>query len=202
LNDYIKLYGSRDLAFEPGKQWDYSNYGFILLGAIIEKVTGQSYYDYVRDHIFTPAGMTGSGSEPEDVAVPDRAIGYMGTGDAAKPNTETLPYRGTSAGGGYTTVEDLLRFATALTAHKLLNAHYTELLITPKPETGDAHYAYGFQESVVGGVRSFGHGGGAPGMNGDLQIFPQSGYVVIALANMDRAAGRATSWISERLPAM
>src|SRR5206468_2141520 len=167
LNDYIKLYGARGLAFEPGKQWDYSNYGFILLGAIVEKVSGQSYYDYVRDHIFTPAGMTRTASDPEDVPVPDRAIGYMGAGDASKPNTETLPYRGTSAGGGYTTVEDLLRFANALTAHKLLNERYTELLTSAKPETGDAHYAYGFQDETRGGVRSFGHSGGAPGMNGD-----------------------------------
>ncbi len=201
LDDYIRLYGSRALAFQPGTKWDYSNYGFILLGKIVEKVSGQSYYDYVRDHIFTPAGMTRTGSEPEDVAVPDRAIGYMGMGAGSKPNTETLPYRGTSAGGGYTTVEDLLRFANALTGHKLLNERYTELLTTAKPETGDANYAYGFQDETRGGVRSFGHSGGAPGMNGDLQIFPQTGYVVIALANMDRAAGRATSWISERLPA-
>jgi D-alanyl-D-alanine carboxypeptidase len=201
LDDYIKLYGSRGLAFEPGKQWDYSNYGFVLLGAIVEKVSGQSYYDYVRDHIFTPAGMTRTASEPEDVAVPDRAIGYMGVGESSKPNTETLPYRGTSAGGGYTTVEDLLRFATALTEHKLLNEHYTELMTTAKPESGDAHYAYGFQDDVVGGVRSFGHGGGAPGMNGNLQIFPQTGYVVVALANMDRGAQRESGWISARLPA-
>jgi CubicO group peptidase (beta-lactamase class C family) len=145
--------------------------------------------------------MTRTASEPEDVAVPDRAIGYMTTGDSSKPNTETLPYRGTSAGGGYTTVEDLLRFASALTQHKLLNEHYTELLTTAKPETGDAHYAYGFEDDVVGGVRSFGHGGGAPGMNGNLRIFPQTGYVVVALANMDRGAQRESGWISARLPA-
>jgi D-alanyl-D-alanine carboxypeptidase len=200
-NDYVVLYGSRGLAFEPGTRWDYSNYGFVLLGAIIEKVSGQSYYDYVRDHIFTPAGMTRTGSEPEDVAVPDRSIGYMGDGDSSMPNTQTLPYRGTSAGGGYTTVEDLLRFANALTEHKLLNEHYTELLTTAKPESGDAHYAYGFEDDVVKGLRTFGHSGGAPGMNGDLRIYPQTGYVVIALANMDRGAQRASSWISERLPA-
>jgi CubicO group peptidase (beta-lactamase class C family) len=145
--------------------------------------------------------MTRTASEPEEVAVPDRAIGYMGVADSAKPNTETLPYRGTSAGGGYTTVEDLLRFANALTAHKLLNEHYTELMTTAKPESGDAHYAYGFQDETVGGVRSFGHSGGAPGMNGDLRIFPQTGYVVIALANNDRGAQRASSWITARLPA-
>jgi D-alanyl-D-alanine carboxypeptidase len=201
LNDYIKLYGARGLAFEPGTKWDYSNYGFILLGAIVEKVSGQSYYDYVRDHIFTPAGMTRTGSEPEDAAVPDRAIGYMGMGESSKPNTETLPYRGTSAGGGYTTVEDLLRFATAVTEHKLLNEHYTALMTTAKPETGDSHYAYGFEDDTVGGVRSFGHGGGAPGMNGNLRIFPQTGYVLVALANMDRGAQRASNWIAARLPA-
>jgi CubicO group peptidase (beta-lactamase class C family) len=125
----------------------------------------------------------------------------MGMGESSKPNTETLPYRGTSAGGGYTTVEDLLRFATALTEHKLLNEHYTELLTTAKPETGDSHYAYGFEDDAVGGVRSFGHSGGAPGMNGDLRIFPETGYVVVALANMDRGAQRASNWISARLPA-
>ncbi|MDB4893350.1 MAG: Secreted peptidase [Gemmatimonadetes bacterium] len=201
LDDYITLYGSRGLAFEPGKRWDYSNYGFVLLGAIVERVSGQSYYDYVRDHIFTPAGMTRTASEPEDVAVPGRSIGYMSDGASSKPNTETLPYRGTSAGGGYTTVEDLLHFASALMEHKLLNAHYTELLTTAKPESGDAHYAYGFEDDVVKGVRRIGHSGGAPGMNGDLRIFPQAGYVVVALANMDRGAQRASSWISERLPA-
>jgi hypothetical protein len=75
------------------------------------------------------------------------------------------------------------------------------LLTTAKPETGDRHYAYGFEDNVVGGVRSFGHSGGAPGMNGDLRIFPQTGYVVVALANNDRGAQRESGWISARLPA-
>ena len=201
LNDYVTLYGSRGLRFEPGTKWEYSNYGFVLLGAIIEKVSGQSYYDYVRDHIYTPAGMTRTGSEPEDVAVPDRSKGYMRDNDAWKLNTETLPYRGTSAGGGYTTVEDLLRFANALTDHKLLDAHYTDLLTSAKGSPGGENYAYGFEDNTRGGVRSFGHSGGAPGMNGDLRIFPQTGYVVAALVNMDRGAQRATDWVSERLPA-
>ena len=63
--DYVKLYGKRGLEFEPGSRWAYSNYGFILLGVVIEKVTGQSYYDYVQAHIHAPAGMTRSGSLPE-----------------------------------------------------------------------------------------------------------------------------------------
>jgi CubicO group peptidase (beta-lactamase class C family) len=201
LNDYVKLYGARGLGFEPGSKWEYSNYGFLLLGVIVERISGQTYYDYVRDHLYKPAGMTASGSEPENVLVPNRSKGYMRQKGAWVLNTDTLPYRGTSAGGGYTTVEDLLRFATALAGHKLLNAHYTDLLTTGKVETGGGgKYAYGFGDNAVGGVRYFGHSGGAPGMNGDLRIFPQSGYVVIALANMDGAAGRTTAWISERLP--
>jgi CubicO group peptidase (beta-lactamase class C family) len=108
LDDYVELYGERGPEFEPGSQWAYSNYGFILLGAVIEAVTGQSYYDYVHEHIYEPAGMTGTGSLPEDQAVPDRAIGYMDPsgGTDWRPNTDTLPFRGTSAGGGYSTVED------------------------------------------------------------------------------------------------
>lgn len=201
LRDYVNLYGQRALEFEPGSRWQYSNYGFLLLGVLIEKVSGQSYYDYVRDHIFKPAGMTGTASEPEEQTVSDRSVGYMRGGGDWRPNTDTLPYRGTSAGGGYSTVEDLLRFATALQTHKLLDAKHTEELTTGKVDAGRGKYAYGFQESVIEGTRCFGHGGGAPGMNGMLQICPASGYVIAVLANMDPpAASRIADFITNRLP--
>ncbi len=201
--DYLKLYGQRAPKFEPGSRWEYSNYGFILLGAVIEKVSGQSYYDYVREHVYVPAGMTSTASDPESQDVSDRSIGYtqMDAGSQLKPNTDTLPYRGTSAGGGYSTVEDLARFAIALEQNKLLNAHYTELLTTGKAGTPDNSYAYGFGDRKMNGMRCFGHGGGAPGMNGDLEICPGSGYVVAVLANMDPpAATRISEFITNRLP--
>ena len=203
LHDYVNLYGQRKLEFEPGSRWQYSNYGFLLLGGLIEKVSGQSYYDYVRDHIFKPAGMTSTASEPEEQKVADRSVGYtkFGGGDW-QPNTDTLPYRGTSAGGGYSTVEDLLRFATALQGHKLLNAQYTDMLTTGKVDAGGGRYAFGFQDSMVNGTRCFGHGGGAPGMNGMLQICPGPGYVIAVLANMDPpAASRVADFTTNRLPA-
>jgi CubicO group peptidase (beta-lactamase class C family) len=203
LQDYLKLYGSRGVKYDPGSTWEYSNYGFILLGMVIEKVSGQSYYDYVREHIYTPAGMASSGSEPEDQAVTDRSIGYtkMGVNTQWQPNTSTLPYRGTSAGGGYSTVEDLLRFANALQENKLLNAHYTEMLTTGKAGTPDSTYAYGFVDHKINGTRCFGHNGGAPGMNGDLEICPGPGYVVAVLANIDPpAASRVSDFITNRLP--
>ncbi len=202
LQDYIKLYGSRPLRFEPGSRFEYSNYGYILLGAVIEKVSGQSYYDYVRDHVFNPAGMTATGSEPEGDVVPDRSVGYTKLGGSQwHPNTDTLPYRGTSAGGGYSTVEDLQKFATALQQDKLLDALYTELLITGKVDAMGARYAYGFEDQLINGTHCYGHGGGAPGMNGELEICRDVGYVVAVLANMDPpAATRIARFITNRLP--
>jgi len=203
LQDYVKLYGTRGLQFEPGSRWEYSNYGFLLLGVIIEKVSGQSYYDYVREHVFKPAGMTLTDSLPEDQAVAGRSVGYMKSEDGKSwvSNANTLPYRGTSAGGGYSTVEDLLRFANALQGHKLLDAQHTELLTTGKVEAGPGgKYAYGFIDRTDNGLRCFGHGGGAPGMNGDLEIC-QDGYVAVALANMDPpAAQNVTGFVTNRLP--
>ena len=204
LQDYVNLYGKRGLAFEPGSKWEYSNYGFLLLGLVVEKASGQDYYDYVGEHVYAPAGMASTDSLPEDRNVPRRSVGYTKAGgnETWKPNTDTLPFRGTSAGGGYSTVEDLQRFADALKDHKLLDAHYTELLTTGKVGTGGGDkYAYGFMDRSAGGVRSFGHGGGAPGMNGQLTIYPQSGYVVSVLANMDPpAAGRIADFVGNRLP--
>jgi D-alanyl-D-alanine carboxypeptidase len=202
LQDYVKLYGNRALEFEPGSRWQYSNYGFLLLGVLIEKVSGQSYYDYVRDHIYKPAGMTGTASEPEEQMVAERSNGYTrSTGAGLKPNTDTLPYRGTSAGGGYSTVEDLFRFATALQTHKLLNPQNTELLTTGRVDTPGGKYAYGFGDAMINGTRCFGHGGGAPGMNGELKICPGPGYVVAVLSNLDPpAASRVADFITNRLP--
>jgi D-alanyl-D-alanine carboxypeptidase len=204
LQDYVKLYGERAPKFEPGSRWEYSNYGFLMLGVVVERVSGKSYYDYVSENVYKPAGMTSTGSFPEDQNVPNRSVGYTQFGgEALRPNTDTLPYRGTSAGGGYCTVEDFLRFANALTNNKLLNAQNTELLTTGKVATprGDK-YAFGFMDNGAGtAMRHFGHGGGAPGMNGELQIFPQTGYVIVVLSNLDPpAASRVSDFIVNRIP--
>jgi CubicO group peptidase (beta-lactamase class C family) len=204
LEDYLALYGARGPDHEPGVRFRYSNYGFVLLGAVIEKVSGRSYYDYVREHVFAPAGMRSTDSLPEEVAVRGRVIGYMKgpSGTPWHPNTDTLPYRGTSAGGGYSTVEDLLRFAVALQAHTLLDDKHTELLITPKPiPNAERPYGYGIATDDRSGMRCFGHGGGAPGMNGALEICPKEGYVVAVLANLDPpAASHIAEHVLNRLP--
>ena len=200
-SDYVALYGTRKLLFEPGAEWRYSNYGFVLLGAVIERVSGRSYYDYVRDRIYVPAGMTKTGSEPEDAQVADRSIGYAKRGGPTwESNVNTLPYRGMAAGGGYSTTGDLLRFATALTSNRLLKAEHTALVTATKVATPMGGYGLGFMERDFNGLLAIGHGGGAPGMNGELLIFP-SGYVVVVLANMDPpAATEVARFIASRLP--
>jgi D-alanyl-D-alanine carboxypeptidase len=205
LDDYVQLYSDRGPEFEPGSRWQYSNYGYILLGAVVEKVTGQTYYDYVHAHIYEPAQMTDTGSQPEHLPVPGLSVGYTKPPGTASwvPNSETLPYRGTSAGGGYSTAGDLARFARALLGHQLLRPDSTQLLITAKAELGPgARYGYGFADlRDTDGNGSVGHGGGAPGMNGDLRIYPQRGYIVVVLANIDPpAAHRIADWLDARLP--
>jgi CubicO group peptidase (beta-lactamase class C family) len=201
--DYLTLYGTRGLQFMPGTQFSYSNYGFMLLGAVIERVAGKSYYDHVAERIHTPAQMTATGSAPEDSLVAGRSVGYMRQGGSVLvSNSPTLPYRGTPAGGGYSTVGDLARFAVALREHKLLDRAHTALLLDGKvPTFPGEQYAYGFIDRVVGGRRFVGHGGGAAGMNGELAFEPDGGYVVVVLSNFDPpAAGQVATFILNRLP--
>jgi D-alanyl-D-alanine carboxypeptidase len=118
LEDYFELFKDQPLQFEPGSRQQYSNAGFIVLGLLIEKLSGASYYEYVRRHIYEPAGMTRTGAWHVDSLPPNTAVGYTGDGS----NTSLLPGRGSSAGGGYATAHDLLRVINALREHKIPNA--------------------------------------------------------------------------------
>jgi D-alanyl-D-alanine carboxypeptidase len=200
--DYVALFGGRDPEFEPGDQHRYANYGFILMGRIIEVATGQRYDDYVTANILARSGMTATGALPESADVPGRAVGYMDGPDGQVRNDPTLPLRGTPAGGGYSTVGDLVRFADALTSGKLLDAQHYDLIDKAAVEAWPGvKYGMGFQTQSRDGVRSFGHGGGAPGQNGLLLIFPDSGYVVATLSNGDPPqASSLGEFIGQRLP--
>jgi CubicO group peptidase (beta-lactamase class C family) len=200
-DDYVKLFGERAPAFEPGDHFDYSNYGMVLLGAVIEKVTGRSYYDYVKRRIYRPASMKRTGSEPLDARLPGTAIGYMRTPEGGrKPSTDLMAYRGSAGGGGFSTVVDLTNFATALLDNELLNAENTQLLTTGKVDMPyGGRYAYGF-EDLRESAGYFGHGGAAPGVNGTLRIFPKSGYIVAVLSNIDPPfADRVGAFLALRL---
>lgn len=204
IDDYIRLYGDRAPAFKPGTRFAYSNFGFILLGAVIAKVSGESYYDYVREHIYRPAGMHSSGSQPEDGTIPALSVGYTRyeTG-RLHPDTDTLPWRGGPEGGGYSTVHDLLAFASALERHRLLDAAHTELLTTGKIDMPvNGRYAYGFMDHRSAGVPCVGHAGAWPGTNSDFEMCLGGRYVYVVLANIDPPAAEQTgffigSWLAQ-----
>jgi CubicO group peptidase (beta-lactamase class C family) len=204
--DYVALYGARAPRFAPGARNEYSNYGFMLLGRIVETVSGQSYDAYLAGHIFKPAGMTATGNLPETVRLPRRATGYMTKDGKIVSAADTLPWSGTPAGGGYSTVGDFARFSDALMANRLLDAAHTRLLTEGGFTGADGKFwRYDFGAPAGDGRRFYGHGGGAPGMNGDLRIFPaepgHDAFTVVVLANRDPPVdGVIANFISERLP--
>jgi D-alanyl-D-alanine carboxypeptidase len=206
LRDYVALYGNRAPEFPPGSRHQYSNYGFILLGRVIEVVSGMSYDRYARERVFLPAGMTSTDNQPESSNVRGLAVPYStDPAGALRSAADTLPWRGTSAGGGYSTVGDLQKFANALLAHRLLDEQHTTLLLTGKVDTPrrGMRYAYGFEDAELpNGLHRVGHGGGAPGMNGVLAIYPEAGFTVVVLANRDPpAAMNMDRFIAERVVA-
>lgn len=207
---YLPLFASEPLSFPPGEKFQYSNSGFMLLGAIVEKVSGQDYYSYVQEHIYKVAGMSDTGFYEPGKEIPNLAIGYTSRG----PNDEPLPeardneqlreVRGGPAGGGYSTAPDLVKFHQALFSYKLLDKAHTELVTTGKVDAfgGRGRYGYGFGDVNMGGKHSVGHNGGAPGIAADLQMFPELGYTAVAMMNSDPPTLMPVAkGIRDRLPA-
>jgi len=189
---------SQPLAFEPGARFQYSNAGYIVLGLIIEEITGQTYFDYVREKVYIPEGMTASDSFERDAETPDFAIGYTYPQDPSQisfavvqaprlTNDDFLSPRGTSAGGGYSTVEDLLKFEWAMHGSTLLKRETVDILIDGKIDSGPPNekYGYGFVDKRGGLQRVVGHDGGAPGISALLDMYWDTGSVLISLSNFD-----------------
>jgi len=170
LSDYLLLFGDEPLLFEPGTSHQYSNGGYIVLGLIVEKASGQTYFDYVRDHIYKIAGMENTSHLMADVPTVNVASGYTENWDGSEHNNEprrnnmyTRPARGSSAGGGYSTVDDLFRLVAALKANRLS---------APK-----------VSEEINGSGIAI--AGGALGINSQVEINPQTGYTIIVMSNYD-----------------
>lgn len=193
--DYIPLFIDDPLAFEPGAKWQYSDSAFILLGLVIERISGQSYFDYVREHVYQPAAMTSTDAYEMDRPNLNLAIGYTRTGLRGLPepgprrnNLFMHVVKGGPAGGAFSTVEDLQNFAGALLDHRLLNAEYTALVLEKKAVMGNGgkrHYAYGFIVDEVGDARVVGHSATFPGIGARMDIYLDHDYIVTILSNYD-----------------
>ncbi len=180
LSDYLTLFETKPLEFEPGTKRAYSNAGYVVLGLMIEKVTGKKYRDYVRETVFVPAGMTDTAFLQVDEPAPRRAIGYTRReGNGLRPNIEFLPGRGSSAGGVFSTVGDLAKFADALSKGTVALASFTP-------------------DGPRGGL---GIAGGTPGCNAVLESDPERGFTVVVLVNEDpplaeRTGRRIRQWLA------
>jgi D-alanyl-D-alanine carboxypeptidase len=198
LRDFLPLFATKPLEFEPGTKQQYSNGGYIVLGAIIEKVSGQDYYDYVREHIFKVAGMQNTDWYEADVLTANLASGYTREGMADREksvrrnNIYTRPAKGSPAGGGYSTAVDLLKFVAALREGRLSLANFRQPAATDQQKSSEPKRAH------FGGL---GIAGGAPGINAALEANEASGYTIIVMSNYDppsaeKIARQIRGWIS------
>lgn len=186
VSDYLPLFVNQKLAFTPGTDFLYSNSGYMVLGLIIEKVSGKSYFEFVKEHIYTSVKMFDTDFYELDEAIPNIAIGY--TMSLEKPgqwknNMYTNVVKGMPAGGGYSTVDDLLQFANALQKNILLNKENTALYTSGKVKYREGMYGCGIIENSINGYRVIGHTGGHFGIANELMIFTDLGYTVIILTN-------------------
>ena len=199
VDDFKPLVRGEKPAFEPGARFRYSNTGMLLLGVVIESVTGGSYFDYIRKNIYEPAGMTDSDSYEMDYPVENLAIGY--SRDRKGPygwqnNLYKHVIKGGPAGGGFSTVKDLHRFARAIQTGKLVSQESLDKMW--KDHTAE-YYGYGFsvEEGVNGKV--VGHGGGFDGINSNLDIYLDRGYIVAVMSNIDRGASPVAQKVGQLL---
>jgi CubicO group peptidase (beta-lactamase class C family) len=184
----VKMVGAEPQAFEPGAGQQYSNGGYVVLGRVIEVVSGKAYEAYVSDHVYRPAGMTASGffrpGDREDgvaLPVPGQSSGARGMGRGAGPSA-TGPRTGNPAGGSYSTAADLFRFARALRAGRLLEQKMTDYVLNGT-FAEQPRWGFSLREQVVGSHRFIGNGGGAPGVNAEFRFEPAGDYTVVILAN-------------------
>lgn len=186
VSDYLPLFVNKKLAFAPGSDFLYSNSGYMVLGLIIEKMSGQNYFDYVKEYIYKPSKMINTDAYELDNAIPNLATGYTMSLEEPgqwKNNIFVNLAKGTPAGGGYSTVDDLLSFANALQNGRLLSKENIALCTSGKVKYREGMYGYGFEENKINGHRIFGHTGGHDGIACELMIYPDLGYTVVVLTN-------------------
>ncbi len=179
--DAVAAFRDRPLEFGPGEKYSYSNSGYLALGAIIEKASGQSYEQFLADHIFTPLGMNDSGYDSNRSIIKRRASGYI-RGPSGYVNAAylhmSIPH---AAGALYSTTEDLLKWERALFAGKVVSKASLDRMITPFKND----YALGVSSTLDKGRRVIAHGGGIDGFNTYLAYYPDTKTVIVALSNVN-----------------
>ena len=199
VDDFKPLVNGEKPAFEPGKRFQYSNTGMLLLGVVIESVTGGSYFDYIRKNIYEPSGMTDSDSYEMDYPVENLAIGYSRDRNSLygwQNNLYKHVIKGGPAGGGFSTVKDLHRFARAIQTGKLVSQ---ESLDKMWKDYAGGYYGYGFSVEEGRNGKVVGHGGGFDGINSNIDIYLDKGYIVAVMSNYNNGASPIAQKIGQLL---
>lgn len=188
----------RPLKFQPGEQWAYTNLGYIVLGYLIERISGQTYEKFVRENVFKPLGMNDSGLMSFVTIIPRRASGYWpgsnGIENAARPDAQIVKI-GFSSGSLYSTTEDLLRWEQGLFGGKLMTPTSFRKMITPFK----SDYACGLHVNRVNGHLMIEHDGNNIGYEADMAYYPEERIAVIVLANLN---GTVTGEMTKALAAV
>ena len=180
----VDRFRDKPLEFQPGEKWNYSNSGYVLLGYLLEKISGQTYADFVTQNIFKPLGMKDSGYDSNSAVIPHRATGY--TPSPGGPVNSgyidmTIPF---SAGALYSSAHDLLMWEQALFGGKVLSAAALKKMTTPYKE----NYGCGLMITTTKGHLEYEHGGGIEGFNTEMAYYPDDKLTVIVLANLNGGA--------------
>ncbi|MFD7160786.1 serine hydrolase domain-containing protein [Kribbella sp. NPDC059898] len=205
MDGILRYIRTESLAFAPGTASKYSNSGFHVLGCIVAKIAGVSYYDYIRTNIFRPAGMTSSGFTLLSQWRTDRRFAHPYPTDESGTRYDALAAGrfgliGTPAGNAFANAPDLVRFVEALTGGKLLSPTWRDVFVTPKFSLGTLpakpglpeiinFFGYGVDSSILNGGLVTGHTGGAPGVSTSAEWYPELGYTAVHLGNYDPAPG-------------
>jgi CubicO group peptidase (beta-lactamase class C family) len=192
----IARFKDKSLDFQPGEKWNYSNSGYVLLGAVIERVSGQSYEDFLQKNIFEPLKMVNTGYDHNRS---DLASGYVNSGKIKANFVDmSIPY---AAGGLYSTVEDLYRWDQALYTQQLVPQKTLDTMFTahaPIPEADGLGYGYGWLIGRTFNRRNIFHGGSLVGYNSLIDRYPDDKVTVIVLTNQANVDPATISDIVEK----
>jgi CubicO group peptidase (beta-lactamase class C family) len=183
-DEELAFFSGQPLDFEPGSKFAYSNSNYLVLGAVIEKITGMKYSDLLHERLLDPLGMTDSGRDSDELILPKRAQGYRPSKNGlivARSESMTVPW---SAGSIYSTTGDLLKWEHGLFGGKVLSADSLKAMTTP----GKGNYGLGVAVTQRDGLTIVDHGGGIEGFNTYLEYVPERKIAVIVLANVNGSA--------------